>query len=387
MPDHEPIEVVTSRSVPFAVPDINDDDIQAVTQVLRSGWITSGGQCVALEEELAAYLGVPHVVSMSSATAALETAVAYLGLPRGAKIGIPTWTFVSTALSAVHHGLQPVLLDVEADTLNVSPASLERALEDGLAAVTGVHFGGVPFARQIHELCGSAGIPLIEDCAHSMGARDHRGMAAGQTTSGACFSFYATKNLTSGEGGALATDNDDLARFAKSFRLHGLSADAWARYRPGATSGYDLLAPGIKGNLSDMLAALARSQLRRFDDLQARRRLLVDRYRANLTDADLRLVPADQAEGSANHLVVVILPECAPRDRVVAHLGTRGVATSVHFQPLHTFGWFAGNALVGPGGTPVAGALAARALSLPLHTSLTLADVDHVCAVLIDAIG
>jgi len=387
MPDHEPSEVVPERAVPFAVPDINDDDIDAVTQVLRSGWITSGNQCVALEEELAAYLGVPHVVSMSSATAALETAVAFLNLPRGAKIGIPTWTFVSTALSAVHHGLQPVLLDVEPDTLNVSPASLACALDDGLAAMTGVHFGGVPFGMEIHEMCGSAGIPLIEDCAHSMGASDHRGMAAGQGTAGACFSFYATKNLTSGEGGALATDDDDLARFARSFRLHGLSADAWARYRPGAASGYDLLAPGIKGNLSDVLAALARSQLRRFDDLQARRRLLVGRYRENLGHADLRVVPGDQVEGSANHLVVVILPERAPRQRVVGQLGARGVASSVHFQPLHTFGWFASNSLVGPGGTPVADALAARALSLPLHTSLTLADVDYVCAVLIDAIG
>jgi len=226
MHDQEPIEVVTGRSVAFAVPDINDDDVDAVTQVLRSGWITSGSQCVALEEELAAYLGVAHVVSLSSATAALETAVAFLSLPRGAKIGVPTWTFVSTAILAVHHGLLPVLLDVDPDTLNVSPASLERALGDGVAAMTGVHFAGVPFGKEIHELCASAGIPLIEDCAHSMGARDHRGMAAGQATSGACFSFYATKNLTSGEGGALATDNDDLARFARSFRLHGLSADA-----------------------------------------------------------------------------------------------------------------------------------------------------------------
>ncbi|MDH4076716.1 MAG: DegT/DnrJ/EryC1/StrS aminotransferase family protein [Acidimicrobiia bacterium] len=370
----------------FSVPDIDDDDIEAVTQVLRSGWITSGSQCEALEEELAAYLGVPHVVSLSSATAALETAVAFLDLPPGARIGIPTWTFVSTALSAVSSGLQPVLLDIEPDTLNVDPDSLDRAIDGGLAAMTGVHFGGVPFGPEIHELCASTGIPLIEDAAHSLGARDHRGFVAGQGTAGACFSFYATKNLTSGEGGALATDDAELARFAKSFRLHGLSADAWERYRPGSQSRYDLVAAGIKGNLSDVLAALARSQLRRFNGLQARRLALVDRYRANLAGVDVRFVPHDQAEGSANHLVVVILPERAARDVVVADLSARGVSTSVHFQPLHTFGWFAANASVGPGGTPHADALAERALSLPLHTRLTLADVDLVCTALSDAI-
>ena len=380
-------EAPTGRPVKFADPDINDDDVAAVTDVLRSGWITTGSQCLALEEELAAYLGVPHVVSMSSATAALETAVAFLGLPAGAKIGIPTWTFVSTAISAVHHGLQPVLLDVAPDTLNLDPSSLDRAIGDGLAAVTGVHFGGVPFSDEIHHLCSSAAIPLIEDCAHSMGARDHRGMAAGQGTAGACFSFYATKNLTSGEGGALATDNEELAHFAKSFRLHGLSNDSWARYHPGAPSSYDLLAAGIKGNLSDVLAALARSQLRRFDELQARRLSLVNRYRANLSGADVRFVPGDQVEGSADHLVVVILPEHVSRATLVADLNRRGISTSVHFQPLHTFGWFAENASIGPGGTPHADALVARALSLPLHTRLSLDDVDTVCAALTDAIA
>ena len=375
------------KPIAFAVPDIDDDDIEAVTGVLRSGWITSGSECVALEAELAAYLGVPHVVSMSSATAALETAVAFLGLPPGSKIGIPTWTFVSTAISAVHSGLQPVLLDIDADTLNLDPASLERAIDDGISAVTGVHFGGLPFSPEIHDLCDAARIALIEDCAHSLGASDHRGRAAGQGTAGACFSFYATKNLTSGEGGALATDDAELASFAKSFRLHGLSADAWARYRPGAPSGYDLLAAGIKGNLSDVLAALARSQLRRFEQSQARRKELVHRYRTNLADVDVRFVPGEQVEGSANHLVVVVLPDRAERAAVVAELSLRRVSTSVHFQPLHTFGWFAEHASVGPGGTPHADALAARALSLPLHTRLSFDDVDVVCAALSDAIG
>ena len=168
---------------------------------------------------------------------------------------MPTWTFVSTALSAVHAGHVPVLLDVDPDTLNLSPASLEAALDDRPASTrsSACTSAACAFGKEIHELCTEHGVPLIEDAAHALGTSDHRGPIAGRGTAGACLSFYATKNLTSAEGGALVTDDPDLADFARSFRLHGLSRDAWARYRPGERSGYDVVAPGIKGNLPDVL--------------------------------------------------------------------------------------------------------------------------------------
>src|SRR5262249_44551058 len=155
-----------------------------------------------------------HVVTMSSCTAALDVAVAALRLPAGSRVAVPTWTFVSSALSPVHAGLVPVLLDVDPDTLNLSTASLERAVAEGVDAVVGVHFGGQALPREVYDLCEAADIPLIEDAAHALGARDHRGMVAGQGTAGACYSFYATKNLTCAEGGALATDDEELAHFA-----------------------------------------------------------------------------------------------------------------------------------------------------------------------------
>lgn len=366
--------------IAFAAPDITDDDVAAVAAALRSGWITTAGECLKLEAELASYLDVPHVVSTSSCTAALEIAVARLGLPRGSRVGVPTWTFVSTALSAVHAGLTPVLLDIELDALNLDPTSLGHELDRGLSAVIGVHFGGMAFAREVHELCRDAGVPLVEDAAHALGTVDHRGRIAGQGTAGACFSFYATKNLTAAEGGALATDDEELASFARSYRLHGLSHDAWARYHPESPSGYDLLAPGIKGNLPDVLAALARSQLARFDESQQRRRVLVDRYRENLASVGgITLVPRVGDRNSADHLMVVLLPEGTDRDRLVDELQADGVPTSVHFQPLHTFGWFADNAGIGCRGVANADAVADRALSLPLHIGLTEDDVDRVC--------
>ena len=186
------------QAVAFSAPDIDDSDVEAVVQTLRSGWITTGSEANTLEAELATYLGVPHVLAVSSCTAALEIALAALHLSPGARVGVPTWTFASSALAAVHNGAVPVLLDVDPATLNLSPTSLSRALDDGLDAVVGVHFGGQPLEPTIHEACAAAGTPLVEDAAHALGTSDHRGMVAGQRTAGACFSFYANKNLTIG---------------------------------------------------------------------------------------------------------------------------------------------------------------------------------------------
>lgn len=380
---------MTQREIRFSAPDITQAEVDAAGRALLSGWITTGGECLDLEAELAEYLGVAHVVAVSSCTAAIEIAVAHLGLPRGSRIGVPTWTFVSTATAAYHRGLVPVPLDIEETTFNLSATALERALPE-LDAVIGVHFGGVPLPAQIHELCAGAGVPFIEDAAHALGASDHRGMVAGQDTAGCCYSFYATKNLTSAEGGALATDDPELAAFAQSFRLHGLSRDAWARYLPGAkTEGYDILGDGLKANLPDVLAAVARVQLSRFEDLQAARRKLSLQYRDLLAGIEgLRIVPDSPVEGSADHLMMVLLPEGTDRAAVQGRLNDVNIGTGIHFRPLHTFRWFAEQGIVpGPGGTPVADTYEHRALSLPFHTKLEQTDVERVCETLADALG
>lgn len=373
----------------FSEPDIGEDEEHAVLRVLRSGWLTTGAECIALEEELADHLSLPHVVTTSSCTAALEIAYAALDLPAGAKVGVPAWTFVSSALAASRQGAAIVLLDVDPDTLNLSPVSLESALPE-LDAVVGVHFGGVSMAAAVRTLCADAGVPLIEDCAHALGAVDERGPVGGRGTAGAAFSFYATKNLTAGEGGALGTDDERLARFARAHRLHGLGSDAWARYLPGrsSTRPYDVEIGGIKGNLPDVLAAIARSQLHRYGDMQARRRRAVERYRAGLARIEgISCVPADPVPSSADHLMVVLLPPGADRAEVRRRMAEGGVDTSVHFTPLHRLSWFApAGGTVGPGGLGVTEAVEARAVSLPLHPRLTDADVDRVCEALEEAL-
>ena len=387
-PDVADVRPAGDSPIPFAAPDIDDADIAAVERVLRSGWLTTGDESAALEQELSTRCGVAHAVSMASGTAALETCFAHLDLRPGARVAVPTWTFVSSALAPAHHGALPVLLDVDPGTLNVSPVALERALDSGLDAVVAVHFGGVPVDPVVYELCAAARVPVVEDAAHALGAIDHRGPIGGRGTVGACFSFYATKNVTSAEGGALTTEDPDLAEFARSYRLHGLSKDSWARYRPGGRATYDLLAPGIKANLPDVLAALVRSQLHRLDAMQARRRELVTLYRTRLSAyPGLTLVPESAVDGSADHLMVVVLPEHVVRDEVITSLENAGIGTSVHFQPLHRFRWFTEQAELGPGGCPAADTVADRALSLPLHSSLSPAAVERVCDELASALA
>jgi len=375
--------------VAFAVPDVDGTDHEAVDRVLRSRWLTTGEECLRLEEELAAHVGAPHVVAVSSCTAALEICLSWLGLPTGARVGVPDWTFVSTALAAHRAGLEVVLLDVDSDTLNLSASSVAAALDDGLDALIPVHFGGVAVAAEVRALAAGAGIPVIEDAAHALGTGDERGPVNGRDVTAACYSFYATKNLSCGEGGAIATFQPEVADFARSWRLHGLSKDAWSRYRPDAPVGaslYDLVGPGLKANMPDLLAALARSQLARFPAMQDRRRRLVAAYRAALAGLPVRCVPGRLDEAGADHLMVVVLPEGVDRGRVVRRMAADGVATSVHFQPLHSFGWLAEHAHQAPGGLPVATALAPRVLSLPLHTSLTDTDVERVVASLAGAL-
>lgn len=371
----------------FSVPHIDEADIEAVVRVLRSGWLTTGIECLAFEAELETYLGAPHAVGLSSCTAALETAYAYLGLPAGARVGVPTWTFAASALAPARFGAVPVLVDIDPDTLNVTPESVEAAVASGIDAFVAVHFGGTPVHRDVHDILRAANVPVIEDAAHALGSADERGLVAGQGSVAACFSFYATKNLTSGEGGALVTEDPELDAFARAFRLHGLVGDAWSRYRTASGFLPEVHVPGIKGNFPDILAALARTQLRRFEESQRVRRALVLQYRAHLAQVPgLRCAPAAFAEGSSDHLMIVVLSEQIDRRRVIDRMSAAGIGTSVHFRPLHHLTWFRRNAELAGESLPVADAMASRVLSLPLHGHLTLRQVERVCEVLASAL-
>ena len=364
-------------------PTISGGDRRAVDDVLASGWIGTGRQCAAFESELGEFLGAEHVVCVSSCTAAIELLLDHIGLPQGARVAVPSWTYAATALPAVHRGAEIVLVDSDPDTLAMDGDSLERALATGIDLVIPVHLAGVPVPRAIWGLAAEHGAVVVEDAAHAFGASDELGLLRGIGSIGAAFSFHATKNLTCGEGGAVVTTDGDLARALRHTRLHGLELDAWDRETSGTWLMGDVEQPGRKANLPDILAALGRSQLASFPERQRIRRTLVDRYRTQLSVIDgLAIVPAKRHPGSADHLVMVVLPPGFDRRAVVETLASQGISTGLHYTPLHRLSWFAANATIAPGGLPVCESSADRAMTLPLHASLTLDEVDEVCAAL-----
>jgi UDP-4-amino-4-deoxy-L-arabinose-oxoglutarate aminotransferase len=365
--------------VQFTDVGMTNQDVEAVAEVLRSGWITTGPVNALFEEELAERVGARFVRTVSSCTAALEIALAFLRLPPGTAVAIPTWTFVSTAHAVVRSGGAPVWVDSDPHTLNMCPRSLERALSDcDIGCVIPVHFAGNPVSAEIRTLCESFGAPMIEDAAHAFGAVDDRGPVGARSWAGTAFSFYATKNLTCGEGGAVATNDPDLADFCSRYRLHGMSSDALGRYRASGPTGYDVTETGIKANLPDILAAIGRSQLARFSSNQRLRRRLSATYRQLLAGTSVEVVPPEQNPGSADHLFPVILPEGTDRELLISMMRQDGVQPGVHFRPVHTFSLFAGREHMAPGGLQNAEELQHRQLSLPLHPVLDDSAVERV---------
>ena len=376
-------ETATKHDVPYSRPVVAPETGAAVQRVLRSGWLTTGPECAAFEVELAAWLGVPYAVTVSSCTAAIEIALRGLRLPRDAKVLVPAITFCGAVEAVRHAGLVPVVADVEPDTGTVSPRTCAAAAREagGVQAMLALHFAGYP--ADVAALADAVGLTLdqvVEDAAHALGTRVGDELVGGLSRA-TCFSFYATKNLPIGEGGMLTTRDEEFAAQARVTRLHGMTSDAWRRYLPGGSWRYSVEEAGLKANLSDVHAAIGRAQLRHLDDWQARRHELVARYAAGLADVPGLGLPSGPPTGEhAWHLYVVrVTPETGvTRDDLAQLLAERGIGTSVHFIPLHHFPHFRDICVVPSAGLPGADAVFAETLSLPLHQGLTDEDVDTV---------
>lgn len=387
-----PMDGALPIAVPFTRTRICPEAQEAVLDVLASGWVTSGQHVVEFEREFAAYLGVDHAVAVSSCTAAIELSLRALDLPPGSKVLTSTTTFCGAASAIIHAGHVAVLADVDELSAMPSPETVAAAVAEcgGVDALLVVHLGGMP--TDVRELAAAAGVDLdhvIEDAAHALGTR--LGLAAVGTISRAtCFSFYATKNLPIGEGGMVTTNDARLAARLRETRLHGMSADAWRRYLPGGGWRYDVAVDGLKANMTDVQAVIGRAQLRHFDEYQARRADVADRYDGALAAiAGIRRPPRPTAGRHAWHLYAVrVLPEYGvPRDELIDLLRTRGIGTSVHFIPVHRMTWFRRSCVLSAGGHPGADAVFDRTLSLPMDPVISDAEVDLVCAALAELGG
>jgi len=373
---------VTELRIPFFRPAIDESDVEAVAECMRSGWLTSGPNVRALEAELGDYTGAPYVDAVNSCTAAMHLALAAWGIGPGDEVITTPYTFSATANVIVHVGARPVFADIRERDGNIDPAQVERAITPATKAIVPVHFAGEPCDMDaIMDIARRHRLVVLEDAAHAIGAR-YRGRPIGAIGDATAFSFYATKNMTTAEGGALATADEQLSERVKVLTLHGMTKDAWNRYDAGGAWRYDIVEFGFKDNLTDIAAALGRSQLRRLDALTEARTRVAQRYFANLRDEEHLTLPGfDEANLHAWHLFVIhVKNEQSPvhRDDVIRRLAERGIGTSVHFIPLH---YFTAYKKLGPwkeGDFPAAERFFSGAISLPLYPTMTDAEVDEV---------
>jgi dTDP-4-amino-4,6-dideoxygalactose transaminase len=372
-----------SDYVPFAEPTLDEAEIDAVTRVLRSGWVSTGVEADSFEKEFANYVGTRHAVALNSCTAALHLALLALGIGPGDEVIVPTITFTATAAAVVHAGATPVLADVEPVHLTLDPEQVEKLIGKRTKAVVPVHFTGrMASPGPLRELCDRHGIALLEDAAHTLPASDGP-YRAGQVGDVSAFSFFATKPITTAEGGMLCTDDSRIAEEARVWSLHGLSRGAVNRYRPGARAAYDVDRPGFKYNMSDVQAALGRVQLAKADRLHAARTTIAETYLRELDGLpNLRLPAPDTADNLSSWYLFPVQLRLenmqADRDAFRDELHELGVGTSVHFVPLHHFSWYAENVVRDGQRFPVADAAAGRLLSLPIFPAMDDGAVERV---------
>jgi dTDP-4-amino-4,6-dideoxygalactose transaminase len=379
---------VMNNFLPFALPEIDDEEINGVVECLRSGWLTTGPKTKQFETEFATYLGGSfEAISVNSATAGLHLALEALGIGPGDEVILPTLTFTATAEVVRYLNAEPVLVDIDPVTLNIDVDAIEAAITERTKAIMPVHYGGLACDMdRIIALAHAHGLYVIEDAAHAFPTR-YKGQLVGTLGSDVTvFSFYANKTMTTGEGGMIVTSSPKIATRVRMMRIHGINRDAFDRYISETPSWfYEVVAPGYKYNLTDIAAVMGIHQLRKIDRFLARRQYLAQRYFHELADLPL-ILPANATEGGVHawHLYVVRLTKTSwlGRDALIEKLSLHGIGTSVHYIPLHRHPYWCHRYQLRPEQFPVADAAYQCMLSLPLYTKMTDEDQMRVVRVL-----
>lgn len=365
----------------FGSPSIGDDEIAAVTATLKTAWIGTGPRVREFEGVFAAYAGAKHGIAVSSCTAALHLAMVASGIGPGDEVITSSMTFCATANAIVHSGATPVLVDCRRDTMNIDPSAVEAAVTPKTKAIVPVHFAGRPVDLDaIHRIARQRKLLVIEDAAHAIEST-YKGRKIGSISDVTCFSFYVTKNMTTGEGGMLTTDNDDLAARLRTYALHGLSADAWSRFSDKGFKHYEVIQAGFKYNLTDIAASLGLAQLPKLKGWLARREEVWRRYDRGFEDLPVvRPAPAASDSLHSRHLYTLLIADGAPvdRDKFVGGLHDRKIGTGVHYRAVHSHAYYRERWGYEPGRCPNALHIGERTVSLPLSGKLTDEEVDRV---------
>jgi len=370
--------------LPFDRPDVGEEEIEAVAEVLRSGWLTTSARTKTFEQRLAEYVGADHALALNSATAAMQVALATWGICPGDEVITSPFTFCSTVHVIVHMGATPVLADVTAD-YNLDPDRVAGKITPQTRVLLPVHIAGLPCRMgDFLDLAGRHGLKVLEDAAHAIGTRFGDRMV-GSIGDATAFSFYATKNLTTGEGGMLTSDDGDFMEQARLWHLHGMSRDAWKRYSAEGSWRYDVLLPGYKVNMSDIQAALGLVQLAKLERNITRRAEIAARYTAAFERLPA-LIPAPDArrgDRHARHLYPLRLnleQLRIDRDRFIVELKERGIGVSVHFIPVYHLTYYRQQYGWQPSDFPVCESIFQSTLSLPCYPRMADADVERVIA-------
>ncbi len=372
--------------LPFALPEIGDEEIAEVVDTLRSGWITTGPKARRFEEDFVAFLGDPSLeaVAVNSATAGLHLALEALGIGPGDEVITTTHTFTATAEVVRYLGADVVLVDIDPATLNIDPRAVEVAITPRTKAIIPVHYAGLAVdMAAILAIAKRHGLKVVEDAAHALPTTCGGKLVGTLASDATVFSFYANKTITTGEGGMLVTRDAALAKRARVMRLHGMSRDAFDRFTATVPSwAYEIVAPGFKYNLTDIAAALGLQQLKRLDAFQRRREEIAAMYHEAFTGLPL-VTPPRAAPGDRHswHLYVVRLADGAPlaRDRFIERMFEAGIGCSVHYIPLHLHPYWRDRYGLAPAQFPHSQHAYERMLTLPLYTRMSDADVQRVC--------
>jgi len=368
--------------LPYAQPLIGQEELEEVIETLKSGWLSRGPRCAEFEERFARFVGSRHAVAVNSCTAAMFLTLKALGIGSGDEVITTPLTFAATANVIIHTGARPVFADINPQTLNIDPAEIAKKISSRTRALMPVHYAGQACEMDgIQALARASGLKVLEDAAHALYTR-YKGRMVGSIGDVTAFSFYVTKNLMTGEGGMLTTNDEELARKVRLLSLHGMDADAWKRYTAKGSWHYQVVLPGYKCNMTDMQAALGLKQLERLPSMQAVREAYAQSYDEGLKDLPGVTLPYVDTEGRhAWHLYVIQVNEKKAgmsRERFIDELKQRGIGTSVHFIPLHLHPYYQTAYGYQEGDFPVAEEAFRKLVSLPLYPKMTRQDVERV---------
>ena len=372
--------------LPFAKPSVSEEAIADVADSIRSGWLAMGPKTILFEKNFAGYVGASYALAVNSATAGLHCALTALGIGAGDEVITTPMTFAATANAILFTGAKPVFADIDRETLDIVPENIERAVTKKTKAVMPVHFAGTPCDMdEIEAIADAHGLAVVEDAAHALGA-EYKGRRIGADRGArrlSVFSFHPTKNITTGEGGMVCTQDEELAEKIMMLRQNGMSKGAWNRYAAKGSANYDIFFPGLKYTMTDIQAAIGNSQLPELENFNRRRARIVAFYMRELADVPGIILPkpAPWAHKHSWHIFtpfVDIDRTGFSRDEFIARMKERNIGAALHYQALHLFSYYGGITGMGRGSLPEAEYVSDRIVSLPLFPAMTDEDAHDV---------